>query len=823
MDLTNNNVNEGMVKIRIEAVGGDLDRIACRYPASFMNEMARQLTAAIENACSIEGLADSSVELVMMFASSTYMEHISGNVTYRRLMLIDAVSAPRDFWVRWTKLGPIDGEYNEDNILFELGEDVEQKIRQTEYKYLLNSGKEKYHNSMSRKKVIEWREVIKRAARRGEIKKVESDFELAPETLELEERIADLLGKRINQNAEPKKKEVPYITPEDDDFARAMAKARLVVEAVEEDEENAECGMQNAEFVEEPVEEIADPSLDEKEIFEIEEEPSEAIAEPLPVGEVTERFVSLDEEEMLEIEEEPEIEIELIEETDEPLVIEEKTVEDSISHSESEDEPELELDIFADEEEEEPSDSAEIDIFADSEPADESDLIDEWLTENRDTAELILDEEPEESAEFIENEAELEIIEEPVEEIDEPLLVGEVSPLVTERYIPLDEEEALEIEEEPEESAEFVEDEAELEIIEESVEEIDESLLVGEVSPLVTERSIPLDEEETLEIEVEPAGAIINRTFDEEEKIPVMAAASVQSAELIEEAIAPVREQVETIADRIADIRAELEIKIRLEYESRARAKAEEELIKLRRELQRVKSESETIITELVKENEKLRMEYEHLLKQTERETIAREAELARRRVEEEQLRAQIERQLREEATERERLAEAARLAIEEQRRLEAENARIAREREEEERLEAERIRKEEEERAIEALRQAELERIRKEEAAKQAKVKNAMPTKGDGKYSYTTKTVKFLFRRSVDPNITTRIQEIIKATVDYYGKDNVYLKIKAIVPDTQTVVLEFVNIPIEEMELLGNIIKILGNSGLGIAKAIIE
>ena len=50
-----------------------------------------------------------------------------------------------------------------------------------------------------------------------------------------------------------------------------------------------------------------------------------------------------------------------------------------------------------------------------------------------------------------------------------------------------------------------------------------------------------------------------------------------------------------------------------------------------------------------------------------------------------------------------------------------------------------------------------------------------------------------------------------------------VYLKIKATVPDTSTVILEFVKIPMEEMELLGNIIKVLGNSGLGIAKAIVE
>ena len=103
------------------------------------------------------------------------------------------------------------------------------------------------------------------------------------------------------------------------------------------------------------------------------------------------------------------------------------------------------------------------------------------------------------------------------------------------------------------------------------------------------------------------------------------------------------------------------------------------------------------------------------------------------------------------------------------------------------------------------------------------AKAKNAMPEVGDGKYAYTSKAVKLVFRRSVDPNITSRIQEIIKATVDYYGKDNISLRIKASVPDSQTVILEFTNIPIEEMSLLGNIIKILGNSGLGIAKAIVD
>ena len=48
-------------------------------------------------------------------------------------------------------------------------------------------------------------------------------------------------------------------------------------------------------------------------------------------------------------------------------------------------------------------------------------------------------------------------------------------------------------------------------------------------------------------------------------------------------------------------------------------------------------------------------------------------------------------------------------------------------------------------------------------------------------------------------------------------------MRIKATIPDTTTVILEFVEIPMEEMALLSNIIKVLGNSGLGIAKAIVE
>ena len=691
MDFISNDINyEGTVKIHIDAVGGDLDRVACKYPVSFMNEMARQLTVAIEAATGVEGLADSSVKLVMMFASGTYMEHISGNVTYRRLALIDAVSAPRDFWVKWTRLDAVEGEYNEGNILFELGEDVEQKIREKEYRYLLTAGKDKYHNSMGRKKVTEWREVIKRAARRGELTKLESDFELAPETLELEERIADLLGKRIESRNQPKEETI-VATPENDEFARAMEKARMVVEEASRDTDD-----DIIEVVEEPVAEevVVEEIAEEEEILEIEDEPVELEAD------------------------EPEIEIEIVEEA--PVEI---------------DEPEIEIEIVEEPVADEIADEAaaeEFDIFADTEAdssEDKADVFDEGDGEEL----LLIEELVEENVEELESEPEIEI---EIVEIEEPVI---------------EEEQA--------------EPEIEIEIIEEPVVDV-----VAEPAPMAE---------------------------------PVVAETD--------------------IADRVAGIRAEIETKIRLEYESRARMKAEQELIELRREQQRLKAETDALLAEARKEQERLRLEYELLLEQTSRAEAMREAEENRRRMEEAALRAEIESQLRAEASERERLAEAARMAIEEQHRLEAENARIARQREEEEREEAERVRKIEEERAIEAARQAEMERIRREHEEAQEKARNAMPVMGDGRYAYTSKTVKFLFRRSVDPNITSRIQEIIKATVDYYGKDNVYLKIRATVPDSQTVVLEFAQIPLEEMELLGNIIKILGNSGLGIAKAIID
>ncbi|MBR4836280.1 MAG: hypothetical protein IKU99_04635, partial [Clostridia bacterium] len=369
-------INDGMVKLRIEAAG-ELDKVLAKYPRSFLDEMARQLTAEIEGACGVEGLADSTIELVMSFAPNTYLEHISEAVTYRRLSLMDSVSAPRDFWVKWTRLKGDIEVYSEDNILFELGEDVDQKIREKEYRYLLASGNEKYHNSMGRKKVTEWREVIKRAAKRGEITKIETDFELAPETLELEERIADLLGKRAAERAEPEKAEIPFVHSDESEFEAAMASLRNVVESVAEVEAEPEIEFVQEEIVMDEPDEIEEEIVEDEPELEIEIVEEEVTEEELV--EDPEIEIEIIEEEIPEEElvEDPEIEIEIIEEEipEEELVedpeIAVEIIEEEIDEEEIVEEPEIEIEITEEEPEvvEEEPDATEEEIEVVEEPA----------------------------------------------------------------------------------------------------------------------------------------------------------------------------------------------------------------------------------------------------------------------------------------------------------------------------------------------------------------------------------------------------------------------------------------------------------------------
>ena len=284
---------------------------------------------------------------------------------------------------------------------------------------------------------------------------------------------------------------------------------------------------------------------------------------------------------------------------------------------------------------------------------------------------------------------------------------------------------------------------------------------------------------------------------------------------------------------REEQLRRQIEAEIREKIALEAKVKAEEEALQLRRAHDELKAENERLA---------------QIARRAEEERLASEAERA---AEAEKLRREIEARERAEAREKERIAEAARLAVLEHQRLEAERAEEERRRkEEEERIREERARLEEEARAAEA-RRIEEERIRAEMAARAAEearaAEAAAMAEADAKadedarieaaareakaalnkaapsYNYTSKNARLLFRRPVDPNITKRIHEIILTTIKYFHKEDVYIKIKATVPDSTTVNLHFVKIPEEETELLINIIKVLGKSDLGITKVFLE
>ncbi len=567
------------VKLNIETPASDPMVLSGRYSQTFVDEMARQLTERISAAMGISGLEASSVSLSLVFAPGTYMEHTSENVTYRRLLISDSVSSPRDFWVKWTREDgamayTVSDHVTAETILFEIGEDVPQKVREKEYRFLLSSGGDKYHNAMGRKNITEWRELIKRAVRRGELLKLEIPEAVAAD--DVNARLAAILGK------EPVRESIPE-TPapsENKEFIRAMEMAREIAEE------------RDAEY------EASDAAV----IPEYEEEKAENVQE------VTEVAFPAEEE----------------------------------------------IDTEASAESEETAVAAIFDTVYETE--------------------------------------------------DEPSVLFEE----------IDDEEALE-------------------------------------------------EEETADL-MQIDGA--SEEDMEKRNITEPAASS--------------RDEIE------AKIRAEIEAKMRLEYETRARMEAEAEAVKLRQAAEELRRQNEQLLKEAQAENERL----------------VKEAEA--RRADEARMRAELEEQIRREAKDRERLAEAAKIALDAARRDEEEKAR-------------------EKTAAEDAARRAAEQRAAEEKAQRAKETETLAGHIKNKNYTYTSKSVRLLFRRMVDPNITARIYEIIKTTLEYYGKDKMYMRIKATIPDTTTVILEFVEIPMEEMALLSNIIKVLGNSGLGIAKAVVE
>jgi hypothetical protein len=137
--------------------------------------------------------------------------------------------------------------------------------------------------------------------------------------------------------------------------------------------------------------------------------------------------------------------------------------------------------------------------------------------------------------------------------------------------------------------------------------------------------------------------------------------------------------------------------------------------------------------------------------------------------------------------------------------------------------LEAIELRKAEEARIAEEARKAEEARIaeeaRRAEEARIAETGSATDTV----YTYTQKMVHLIFRHPVDPNVMTRIQELMADTIRYFGKEHVFIKVKASIPAEDTVDLHFTQFPVEEHKLLVDMIQVLGNSDLGICRVLVD
>ena len=218
---------DGCIKLRVVGVKKDPTFLVGRYSQSFVDEMARQISDELVRKLSVERVDNGTLEIQLVFAGDTYMEHTSDRVTYRRLLLTDKGCQPRDFWIKWTRLDDgaaytIRDNVSPENIIFELGEDVPQKIREKEYRFLCRSNPDKYQSAMGKRTVTEWRELIKRSIKRGELVKIE----LAVTEIE-EPRITPVTDTDVTEAliTTPKVEPVPEAAPtisEEDDLDRRL-------------------------------------------------------------------------------------------------------------------------------------------------------------------------------------------------------------------------------------------------------------------------------------------------------------------------------------------------------------------------------------------------------------------------------------------------------------------------------------------------------------------------------------------------------------------------------------------------------------------------
>lgn len=751
----------GCIPLGIQTVSSDKTFLAGKYSQSFVDEMSRQLTARIEEEFKVSGAADSGLELLITFAPETYMEHTVDNVTYRRLLISARGCSPRDFWIKWTRLDGV-GAYSiashasGEDVRFDIAEDVPQKVREKEYRFLVRSSLDKYQSAMSRKNVTEWRDIIKRVIKRGEL--IKNEIPLATDSSEITYKLREILGYKAEEQAPVKEPEV-----KDNSDLDALLRGALGETEIAEDKVPL---AETAAVIPEPLAE----TILEEETIEITPAKEEETIEITPETnntepEYTEQIDLFAELQNLTAENKDDI----------PFDIEEEKSEKVVRYADLGDE-------FMKEIKEE--ETVPVNLF--------DSVIDEIEKEDEPTQKL----NEQELRRQIEAELREKLLAEARERANE-----EAEALRREREALRFENERLtaiarKAEEERMQEAEALR----REIAARERAEIREKERLAEAAraSLLEQQRIEAKKAEEERIRLEEETRLREELARREEEARI-----AEERRLEEERI---RQDME------ARIRAEEAEKVRAE--ERARARALEELRIRQEEEARKKAEEEARARAMAEA--RIKAEAEARAKAEEEARIRAEAEMRIRLEAEARIRAEAEARAKAEAEAKARAEAAARIKAEAEARIRAEaearakaEAEAKARREREERLKAEEVAR------MKAAKEAEQKAKVEEEAAKREAEKE--------KYTYVSKTARLVFRRHVDPNITKRIHEIIVTTIKYFHKEDVYIKIKATVPDSTTVNLEFTQIPEEETELLVNIIKVLGKSELGITKVFLE
>ena len=659
------NPSDGVIKVNITTTHGTPEMLVGKYSESFVTELARQITERLSSSLGVFGFAESSVEIDMVFSPESFMEHTTGGVTYRRLLMSAKGCASRDFWVKWQgKDGePLScaSEVSESDIEFSLGEDVPHKVREREYRYLVHGNSDKYRTAMGKKNITEWRDLIKRAVKRGELTKETGSDAVSQHSEEVADKLADLL-KRFNINIPNDEAGAPE---QRDDIAE-LAKSKLI-------ERNTPCETQE------------------------EKEPTEAALS-------------------LTNDSEAGGEVEAYGDIDADSVSDEDFVGDFISS----------LEISAEDTEEAESVTAE-----DEPPFDIND-------------------------EELEAEEELSVTEDESEYAEEAVAVPRG------RYdIPVGGIASYSRETKAEEFTPY-------QPANTAVKEDECAILRARLSEAEERLNLALAERDAAQAELEN----------------------------MKSALLAVRD---TLGGEISELRAERDaLKAKLELEEAAHRRDKELFAEAARQ---AKEESERIVREREAE-------------------LLRSADEAARRREAEQRAAEAARE------EEIRLAEVQRIERDIRNRSEDKRTALERAQEQSRAMEREALLRVQSIGLAEPKREPlpEVSVPTEEERPEESAVSSAKPIPvGPENHPYTSVSAKLIFRHNVDPNVKGRLYEIISRALEYYKKEHVYIKLKASIPEPAAVMLDFEQFPEGEDELLRGIVKLIGNSDLGVMKIIVE